>query len=59
MINEIAEGKFNPNQIAAFLTVYMMRNISLEELEGFRTALLELCIAINLENFDFSSLGEA
>ena len=50
MIIKIAEGKFNPNQIAAFLTVYMMRNISLEELEGFRTALLELCVTINLEN---------
>ena len=46
MIIKIAEGKFNPNQIAAFLTVYMMRNISLEELEGFRTALLELCVTI-------------
>ena len=50
MIIKIAEGKFNPNQIASFLTVFMMRSISLEELEGFRTALLELCVAINLEN---------
>ena len=52
MIIKIAEGKFNPNQIASFLTVFMMRSISLEELEGFRTALLELCVAINLENFE-------
>ena len=30
----------------------MMRSISLEELEGFRAALLELCIAIDLSEFD-------
>ena len=44
IINNIAEGKYNNSQIASFLTVFMMRNISLEELEGFREALLELCI---------------
>lgn len=47
----IAEGSYNNSQIAAFLTVYMMRNISLEELEGFRTALLELCLAVDLSEF--------
>ncbi len=35
----IAKGDYNPSQIAAFLTVYMMRSISIEELEGFRDAL--------------------
>jgi len=48
----IAEGTYNPSQIAAFMTVYMMRSISLEELEGFRQALLELCLAIDLSNFE-------
>ena len=51
MIN-IADGQYNPVQIASFLTVFMMRSISLEELEGFREALLELCIAIDLREFD-------
>ena len=48
----IAEGAYNNSQITAFLTVYMMRSISLEELEGFRMALLELCRAVDLSEFD-------
>ncbi len=48
----ISEGAYNPSQISAFLTVYMMRSISLDELEGFRDALLELCIP-----FDVSDLN--
>ena len=52
MIINIADGQYNPAQIASFLTIYMMRSISLEELEGFRAALLELCIAIDLSEFD-------
>lgn len=40
----ISNGNANQSQIAAFLTVYMMRSITIEELEGFRDALLELCI---------------
>ena len=48
----ISEGKYNQSQIASFLTVYMMRSITLEELRGFRDALLELCIAIDLKDFN-------
>ena len=48
---QIAKGAYNPSQIASFLTVFMMRSITLEELEGFREALLELCIAIDLSEF--------
>ena len=48
----ISNGEFNQSQIASFLTVYMMRNITLEELKGFREALLELCIAIDLSAFN-------
>ena len=48
----ISEGKYNPSQIAAFLTVFMMRSISLEELAGFRDALLELCVHIDLEGYN-------
>jgi len=48
----IAKGAYNPSQIAAFLTVYMMRSITIEELEGFRDALLELCLAIDLEAYN-------
>lgn len=48
----IAKGSYNSSQIAAFLTVYMMRSITIEELEGFRDALLELCRAVDLSEFD-------
>lgn len=48
----ISEGKYNGSQIASFLTVYMMRSISLEELAGFREALLDLCLAIDLSDFN-------
>ncbi|HET8737278.1 MAG TPA: anthranilate phosphoribosyltransferase [Pricia sp.] len=48
----IAKGDYNTSQIAAFLTVYMMRSITIEELEGFRDALLELCLAVDLSEYD-------
>lgn len=48
----ISEGQYNQSQIASFLTVYMMRSITLEELRGFRDALLELCIPIHFEGYN-------
>jgi len=48
----ISKGEYNQSQIAAFLTVYMMRSITLDELRGFRDALLELCIPIDLKEFN-------
>jgi anthranilate phosphoribosyltransferase len=48
----ISNGSYNPSQIASFLTVYMMRSISIEELAGFREALLELCIRVDLSAYN-------
>ncbi|GGG29744.1 anthranilate phosphoribosyltransferase [Dokdonia pacifica] len=48
----ISEGKYNPSQIAAFLTVYMMRSITVEELEGFRDALLDLCLSVDFSDYN-------
>ena len=48
----ISNGEYNQSQIASFLTVFMMRSITLEELRGFRDALLELCIPIDLSEFN-------
>lgn len=48
----IAKGDYNTSQIAAFLTVYMMRSVTIEELEGFRDALLELCLAVDLSAYN-------
>ena len=48
----ISKGDYNQSQIASFLTVYMMRSITLEELEGFRDALLELCLAVDFSEYN-------
>lgn len=48
----IGRGEYNSAQIASFLTVYMMRSLRVEELEGFRDAMLELCLAIDLSAYD-------
>ena len=52
VLYNIAGGQYNSSQISAFLTVYMMRSISVKELEGFRDALLDLCVNINLDEFN-------
>ena len=49
VLTNIAQGAYNESQIAAFLTVYLMRSISVEELAGFREALLDLCIKVDLD----------
>ena len=52
VLTEIGEGKCNDTQIAAFVTVYLMRSIDLEELAGFREALLNMAINIDLSEFN-------
>jgi anthranilate phosphoribosyltransferase len=49
---QIASEKYNHAQLASFLTVFMMRPISVGELAGFRQALLELAVKINLSEFN-------
>ena len=46
---DLASGKFNASQMSAFMTVYMMRAITLDELRGFREAMLELCIPVKFD----------
>lgn len=45
---EISQGRYSEAEIASFVTVFMMRSITIEEMSGFRDALLQLCHAINL-----------
>ncbi|MCL4154259.1 UNVERIFIED_CONTAM: hypothetical protein GTU68_039768 [Idotea baltica] len=51
-IKDIVHNSYHPNLISAFLTIYRMRNITVDELSGFRQALLELCIPIDLSAYD-------
>uniref|UniRef100_UPI004047A45E anthranilate phosphoribosyltransferase n=1 Tax=Roseivirga sp. TaxID=1964215 RepID=UPI004047A45E len=52
ILTNLALGKYNQSQVAAFLTVYLMRSITVEELEGFRDAMLELCIPVEIPEYD-------
>ncbi len=49
---EIASEKFNNSQIASFLTVFLMRPVTVDELSGFREALLELSVKTDLSDFN-------
>jgi anthranilate phosphoribosyltransferase len=42
------KGVYNEHELTAFMTVYLMRSITIEELQGFRDALLELCVPLDL-----------
>lgn len=52
VLTNIAAGKYNDSEIAAFISIYLMRNISVEELAGFRDALLELCLRVDLSDYE-------
>ena len=49
---EIAAGTFNDAQISSLITVFLMRSISVEELSGFRDALLELRTPVDLSDYN-------
>lgn len=46
---DLTSGKYNPSQTTAFMTVYMMRGITVDELQGFRDAMLELCLPVRFD----------
>lgn len=52
ILKNIAAEKYNHSQVTAFMAVFMMRSITPEELAGFRDALIELCVAIDLSDFN-------
>lgn len=52
ILTGITEERYNEPQITAFLTVYMMRQITAQELNGFRKALIEKSIKLNLGTKD-------
>jgi anthranilate phosphoribosyltransferase len=56
----ISHAQYNPAQVASFITVYQMRPVSIPELQGFRDALLELCVPLDLgglETIDIVGTG--
>lgn len=56
ILGQISEGNYNAYEISAFLTVFKMRNITVNELSGFRDCLRERCVAIDLSAFNPTDL---
>src|SRR5260221_10594175 len=48
----IGRGLYNESEITSFITVFLMRSITIEELQGFRDALLSLAVKTNLEDYE-------
>ncbi|MDO6745065.1 anthranilate phosphoribosyltransferase [Tenacibaculum soleae] len=49
---DITSGKFNEAHLASFMTVFMMRPITVDELSGFRNALVELAIKVDFSDYN-------
>jgi anthranilate phosphoribosyltransferase len=56
VLKNLATGTYPNSQVAAFMTVFLMRSITVEELRGFREAMLELCVPIDLSEYDAMDL---
>jgi len=56
ILTNITLGKYNASQMAAFMAAYCMRSITVEELEGFRDGMLELCLKTDLSGYELIDL---
>ena len=52
ILQNMVQGKFTEAQIASLITVFLMRSISVEELAGFRDALLDMRVVTDLSEYD-------
>ncbi len=52
----ISKGIYNEHEVTAFVTVYLMRSITIDELQGFRDALLELCVSVDLNGYQLMDI---
>jgi anthranilate phosphoribosyltransferase len=52
VLSNISRGQYNESEITSFITVFLMRSITIEELQGFRDALLELSVKALLDGYD-------
>ena len=50
-IINISKGVYNETEIASFITVFLMRSITIDELQGFRDGLLQLCVPVDLNGY--------
>jgi anthranilate phosphoribosyltransferase len=47
VLTKMAAKKYNETQIAALISVFLMRNISIDEFFGFRDSLMDLCVDLS------------
>lgn len=52
ILEDIASGQYNDTQVAALITVFLMRSISVDELAGFRDALMDMRLAVDLSEYE-------
>src|ERR1700712_4019319 len=52
VLSGISRGQYNESEMTAFITVFLMRSITIEELQGFRDALLELAVKADLDEYN-------
>lgn len=52
VLHNISKKMYSDAEVTAFITVYLMRSISIDELQGFCDALLELCVPVQLDGYD-------
>jgi len=60
VLTRIASGEVNETQMAVFLSIFLMRNITIDELNGFRDALKSLAFKVDLggaETIDLCGTG--
>ena len=52
LLMDVATNKFSPFQVAALASIYNMRPPNLQEIKGFRDTLLEVCVHVDLSDFN-------
>jgi anthranilate phosphoribosyltransferase len=57
LLVNMVKGSYNNSEISALVTVFLMRSITIAELEGFRNALLELCVPVNFTDDTIDIVG--
>jgi anthranilate phosphoribosyltransferase len=50
ILTNISSGMYSEHEVTSFITVFLMRSITIEELQGFRDALLDLCVKVDLKD---------
>ncbi|MBC7534119.1 MAG: anthranilate phosphoribosyltransferase [Ferruginibacter sp.] len=50
VLKNISGNSYTEHEVTAFITVYLMRSITIEELLGFKDALLQLCTPVDLKD---------